>query len=246
VTGQFNRKSQILSTTISLILSMVVCGLLFTKVSPSLPTLDVKHTPPPAFFEGELRAYRDAPFEVAFVLGRAPGCQNADGSLISLIAREALQAGVNPKVLAATVAVESRCDPLAVSSRGAIGLMQIRARAWRTKFDFARVNLFNPSDNVHTGAAIMADLIRRHGLRIGLQHYNGATLGRSACDHCYSAHVLALADGRASRTIKATNNRLPLQSTVEEIFTRKTSGGASLVSRVQMTPTQPGAFSDLE
>jgi len=133
------------------VLTIILCGFLFTQDTNSLPTLDVKHTPPPDFFENELRVYIDAPFEVALVLGRAPGCQNADRSLINLIAREALRAGVNPKILAATVAVESRCDPLAVSSRGTVGLTQVRARVWRAKFDFSRINLFNPSNNLHTG-----------------------------------------------------------------------------------------------
>jgi len=190
MTGHFNRESLIVSTAISIVLAIIACGFLFTQDRPSLPKLDVKHTPPPDFFENEQRAYMDAPFEVALVFGRTPGCQNADGSLIDLIAREALRAGVNPKILAATVAVESRCDPLAVSARGAVGLTQVRARVWRTKFDFSRINLFNPSDNLHTGAVIMADLIRQHGIRVGLQHYNGATVGS---DHGYSEHVLALA-----------------------------------------------------
>lgn len=193
MTGHFKWKSPAFSTAISLVLTITLCSFLFTQDRPALPILGMKHTPPPDFFEGELHAYMDAPFEVALVFGRAPGCQNAGGSLINLIAREALRAGINPRILAATVAVESQCDSLAVSSRGAIGLTQVRARVWRTTFDFSRINLFSPGDNVHTGALIMADLIRRYGVRVGLQHYNGATVGCSTCAHGYSAHVLGLA-----------------------------------------------------
>ena len=86
---------------------------------------------------------------------------------------------------------------MAVSSRGGIGLTQIRARVWRTCFDFSRINLFSPWDNVHMGAVIMADLIRRHGLRDGLQHYNGGMVGCSTCAYGYSTHVLALAGASA-------------------------------------------------
>lgn len=183
----------ILLTVFSIIFTTFMSGFLFTKDTPSWTPLKVHHVGPPKFFECELRARINAPVEVALVFGRATGCQDADPSLVNLVAREAIRAGLNPKVLAATVAVESQCNPIAVSSRGALGLTQVLAREWDAKFDFSRVNLLNPSDNVHTGAVIMAGLIRENGLRDGVQRYNGATIGCPTCDGGYSARVLALA-----------------------------------------------------
>ncbi len=179
--------------TVVSIFTVAACGFFVTRdVSPPAP-LNVKHVGPPEFLQRELRARDNAPVEVALIFGRAMGCQDADPALIHLVAREAIRAGLNPKVLAATVAVESGCDPLAVSSRGALGLTQVLARVWNPKFDFSRVNLLNANDNVRTGATIMAGLIRENGLRWGVQLYNGATVGCPTCDQGYSERVLALA-----------------------------------------------------
>lgn len=206
-----------LLTVLLVVLTMFVCGFLLTQDLPSWTPLNVSHVGPPEFFECELRARINAPVEVALVLGRATGCQDADPSLVNLIAREAVRAGVNPKVLAATVAVESQCNPLAVSSRGALGLTQVLARSWDGQFDFSRVNLLNPSDNVRTGAVIMAGLIRENGLRDGVQRYNGATVGCPTCDGGYSARVLALAGiTRAPRPRALVSQPLQTRSRVHE------------------------------
>ena len=179
--------------TVVSVFTMAACGFFFTQYVPSRAPLNVKHVGPPDFFEREIRERMNAPVEVALIFGRSTGCQDADPSLINLVAHEAVRAGVNPRVLAATVAVESQCNPLAVSSRGALGLTQVLPRVWDAKFDFSRVNLLNPSDNVHTGAVIMASLIRENGLSVGVQLYNGAGVGCPTCDGGYSARVLALA-----------------------------------------------------
>lgn len=179
--------------TVLFILTMVVCGLLCTQNVPSPTPPNLRHVGPPDFLEREMRARMNAPIEVARVFDRVTGCTEAGPSLINLVAREAVSAGVHPNVLAATVAVESHCNPLAVSPRGALGLTQVVARLWDDQFDFSRVNLLNPSDNVRTGATIMAGLIRANGLRRGVQLYNGAGVGCRSCDSGYSERVLALA-----------------------------------------------------
>lgn len=154
--------------------------------------LSVKHVGPPEFFNCEIRARIKAPLEVALVFRRAPGCQDADLSLINLVARQAINAGIHPKLLAATVAVESGCNPQAVSYRGALGLTQVVASAWDEDFDFSRVNLLDESENLRTGAIILAKLIRSHGLYGGVRHYNGAATDCPSCEG-YSARVLGLA-----------------------------------------------------
>jgi soluble lytic murein transglycosylase-like protein len=158
------------------------------------PVVPVPAPPaPPKSFYDELQLRENAPLEVALVFGRAKGCAHAKPELIKLVAREAVSAGVPANVLAATVAVESECYPLAVSSRGALGLTQVMPKVWSDSFDFTqKFNLFNPSDNVYVGARIMATLIRQHGLTRGVQLYNGAGVGCPTCDAGYSSTILRL------------------------------------------------------
>lgn len=70
--------------------------------------------------------------------------------------------GVDAELLKAIIAVESSYQKDAVSPRGATGLMQITpetASRYATPADAAR--LTDPRVNIHTGARMLADLIRR-------------------------------------------------------------------------------------
>ncbi|MFG6431035.1 lytic transglycosylase domain-containing protein [Roseateles sp. LYH14W] len=70
--------------------------------------------------------------------------------------------GVDAELLKAIIAVESGYQRNAVSPRGATGLMQITpetASRYATPADAAR--LIEPRINIHTGARMLADLLRR-------------------------------------------------------------------------------------
>lgn len=72
--------------------------------------------------------------------------------------------GVDADLLKAIIAVESGYQRGAVSPRGALGLMQITpetASRYATPADAAR--LIEPRINIHTGARMLADLMRRFG-----------------------------------------------------------------------------------
>jgi soluble lytic murein transglycosylase-like protein len=72
--------------------------------------------------------------------------------------------GVDADLLKAVIAVESGYQRNAVSPRGATGLMQITpetASRYATPADAAR--LIEPRINIHTGARMLADLLRRFG-----------------------------------------------------------------------------------
>jgi soluble lytic murein transglycosylase-like protein len=76
----------------------------------------------------------------------------------------AAQHGVDADLLKAIIAVESGYQRSAVSPRGAMGLMQITpetASRYATPADAAR--LMEPRINIHTGARMLADLMRRFG-----------------------------------------------------------------------------------
>lgn len=138
-----------------------------------------------------------AALDVARVFGRSPGCAEADPKLITNIAEESVKAGLDARVLAATVAVESACSQFATSSKGAVGYTQIMPRIWKDSYDFEKqYNLFNPSDNIHVGAAILAGLIKQYGTVNGLRRYNGLGVDCTACDAGYPDKITALAARR--------------------------------------------------
>jgi hypothetical protein len=150
-------------------------------------------TPKPPTMAYEFGIYHDGPFEVAKVFGRSQGCQSADGELIKFTSDTALKAGVDPRIVASIIAVESGCNQFAVSSRGALGLMQVEAGVWKSHFDFGGdVNLLNRQDNIKTGATILARLITQFGTVDGIRRYNGTGVGCDTCDAGYTAKVMAM------------------------------------------------------
>jgi hypothetical protein len=141
--------------------------------------------------------FRTAPLQVAMVFGRTPGCEHADSDLIESTAKAAIEAGLDPSIFASTVGVESGCNQFAVSSKGAIGIMQIMPGVWKTKYDFAgNVNLFNRNDNLRVGAQIEAGLISQYGVDGGVRRYNGLGTGCETCDAGYVSKILSLAGRR--------------------------------------------------
>ena len=87
--------------------------------------------------------------------------------------------GVDRELLEALIAVESGFDAQAVSPRGAIGLMQITAATaerYATAAERGRPveqRLRDARTNIHTGARVLADLLRRHGrIELALAAWN--------------------------------------------------------------------------
>ncbi|KQW41242.1 MULTISPECIES: lytic transglycosylase domain-containing protein [unclassified Roseateles] len=81
--------------------------------------------------------------------------------------------GVDAELLKAIIAVESGYQKAAVSPRGAMGLMQITpetAARYATPADAAR--LIEPRINIHTGARMLADLLRRFPIDTALAAWN--------------------------------------------------------------------------
>jgi len=87
------------------------------------------------------------------------------------------QVGVDPLLVLAVIAVESRFNPIAESLVGAKGLMQIRPEYHEDKLQEhgGRGAVLDPTTNILVGARILKQYIRRAGsLKAGLQRYNGA------------------------------------------------------------------------
>lgn len=101
------------------------------------------------------------------------------------------QAGLDPLLILAVIAVESRFNPIAESIVGAKGLMQVVPAMHEDKLGTlggAR-GLFDPMINIYVGTQILSEyIVRQGGLQAGLQYYNGAASDATAS---YAKKVLA-------------------------------------------------------
>lgn len=85
---------------------------------------------------------------------------------------------LDPLLLIAVIAIESRFNPFSQSPMGAQGLMQIIPRYHLDKIPATAMEkpFLDPVTNVRIGAQILQEAIRRQGgVMAGLQFYGGAT-----------------------------------------------------------------------
>ncbi|WHZ17015.1 MAG: Soluble lytic murein transglycosylase [Nitrospira sp.] len=89
----------------------------------------------------------------------------------SLVATHAKHYGLDPALLRAVIKVESNFNPQAVSSKGAIGLMQLMPL---TAAAFHVLDPFDPNENIRAGAALLRRLLDRFGgdLSLALAAYH--------------------------------------------------------------------------
>ena len=99
---------------------------------------------------------------------------------------------LDPLLILAVMAIESRFNPFAESSVGAQGLMQVMSRVHHDKFDDhgGLTAALNPVANIKVGARILKDMIRHSGsVEGGLKLYVGA--GNMETDGGYAGKVMA-------------------------------------------------------
>lgn len=91
---------------------------------------------------------------------------------------EARRVGLPPELVLAVMDVESRFDRFAVSSAGAVGLMQVMP-FWPRELGMTNDQLVRIADNVRMGTTILGYYLRkeRGNYQRALQRYNGS-LGR--------------------------------------------------------------------
>ena len=103
--------------------------------------------------------------------------QEATEQLVGAAHEAGSRTGVDPLLILAVMAVESRFNPIAESVMGAKGLMQVIPRFHQDKLDAlgGEDSVFDPMTNILVGARILKDAVRRGGgVAPGLQLYNGA------------------------------------------------------------------------
>lgn len=144
-----------------------------------------------------LRNYISRKYKVAY---------DATGVLVNTAYRVGREQSVDPLLLLAVIAIESRYNPFAESPVGAQGLMQVMTRVHKDKFEALAENgrpggALDPVSNIHVGTTILRDCIDRRGsVTGGLACYVGAS---GPDDNGYGAKVqaerrrLALASGIA-------------------------------------------------
>lgn len=122
--------------------------------------------------------------------------------LVDTAYKEGVSHKIDPLLLLAVMAIESRYNPFAESPVGAQGLMQVMTRVHQEKFEkFGDNAALDPVANIKVGSIILRDCIARRGsVNGGLSCYVGAT---GPSDGGYSSKVqaerrrLALASGIA-------------------------------------------------
>ncbi len=102
--------------------------------------------------------------------------QEATRELVGAAYGEGRRIGLDPLLIIAVMAVESRFNPFAQSDGGAIGLMQVIPRYHANQLVAGRgESVLDPRTNISLGARVLKEYIRRGGTELaGLQLYNGA------------------------------------------------------------------------
>lgn len=112
-----------------------------------------------------------------FIAQRYRVAEAASAAYVSTAYRSGLELSIDPLLVLAVIAVESRFNPVAESSRGAKGLMQVipRYHAEKLLAHGGEHALLEPEVNIQVGTQILREYMARAGvMEIALQMYNGA------------------------------------------------------------------------
>lgn len=130
---------------------------------------------------------------------------DATRSLVATAYREGHRVGLDPLLIIAVIAVESRFNPIAESHMGAQGLMQVIPRFHSQHLESAgTVSVLDPHANIRLGARVLKDYIKSGGTEVaGLQRYNGSTGDGS---NAYAVKVLGEKE-RLQQAVQRTRHR---------------------------------------
>lgn len=133
----------------------------------------------------------DEPALVQYIAKRYRIANTVTQQLVTAAFKVGDELNLDPLLILAVMAIESRFNPYAESGAGAQGLMQVMTRVHEDKYEplGGRTVALHPPANIRVGAQILRDCINRAGtLEGGLKFYVGAT---TATDGGYGARVLA-------------------------------------------------------
>lgn len=144
---------------------------------------------------------------------------DATNMLVSAAYLTAKEIKLDPLLILAVMAIESRLNPFAESPVGAQGLMQVMSKVHHEKFeDLGGVKAaLNPVANIKVGSLILKEYVRRGGsVEAGLKMYVGAAAFDS--DFGYGSKVLA--EYRRLKDV-ATGKNVPVFSSVANRSSQK-------------------------
>lgn len=158
-----------------------------------------------------------------FVANRYRVSQDVAFDLVELAHRVGGELQLDPLLIIAVIAIESRFNPIAESVAGAKGLMQIIPKYHTKKLqEFGGVEtVFDPATNVQVGAQILKEYIRLTGhVGSALQMYAGA-----------------LSDNEDQYTNKVMNEKQRLQQVVSQALRRVPAPGPMRTASLRSTNT---------
>ncbi len=142
----------------------------------------------------------------AYLARRYKVALDATEQLVGAAQEAGSRLGMDPLLILAVMAVESRFNPIAESVMGAKGLMQVIPKFHMDKFDEhgGEDSVLDPMTNIMVGSRILKDAMRRGGgLVPGLQLYSG---GFTDEGQQYAQKVIAEKE-RMQQTLKRTQPR---------------------------------------
>jgi len=172
-----------------------------------------------------------AHWPLAIALARRSGNPDVAEQAAAALVREAERLRLSPSLLGAVLLIENTpLDPTAVSSQGAIGLMQVMPVHRGSYGCFA--DLVNVDTNICHGASILKHMVRRtKSVSLALKRYNGCVRGRNT-PRCYRYPVRVLRTASRLRReilLTAADSTINMQ----EVFAaspRRTNVGRQLVA----------------
>lgn len=143
-----------------------------------------------------LRSYIARKYKVAY---------SATETLVNTAFRVGHEKKLDPLLVLAVIAVESSYNPMAESSMGALGLMQVMPRIHKDKFanlvdqGKGQANPLDPVSNIIVGSTILRDCINQRGsVKAGLACYEGTSVDDGYAERVQAERRrLALASGLA-------------------------------------------------
>ena len=182
----------------------------------------IQQDPQTALAPGEESRYRALS---EFVANRYRVSQDVAFDLVSQAHQVGGHLKLDPLLIIAVIAIESRFNPIAESVAGAKGLMQIIPKYHSDKLEAfgGERAVFDPSTNIRVGAQILKEYIRATGnLGIALQMYAGA-----------------LGDNEDQYTNKVLNEKQRLQHVVTQSLRRAAPPAAVRTASARTTNAFP-------
>jgi soluble lytic murein transglycosylase-like protein len=179
-TGNADRISAVLGLvwlSVALALVLVLTQGAALPESPSAPAAEARTAGPGAAESTPLQIQQEQQALAEFIAKRWRIAEEAASSFVAIAYKAGRLHSVDPLLILAVMAIESRYNPVAQSDMGAKGLMQVIPRWHLEKLSDhgGEDALLEPEVNIHVGAQILREYYRRLGDEVlALQMYAGA------------------------------------------------------------------------